>query len=265
LYAEEDMETCFKILNASDERGINTVREDIKDFCSFMPPVGVPFKIVCLDECDHLTRDAQAALRAPMEDYSDNARFVLLANYGSRIIAPIQGRCARFYFKPLNKEEIKTMIDRVAVEKKLTITDNAQDLLIDYCEGDLRTLINGLQVMSISEDVITGDVVESMSDTSVIDGGNFLEIILSDYGASDVFQDTREIIRNLMYEKGYGAIDVLGFIYRQFVGADIESRKKLKIIRAIGLVDSNLISGSSEETQLSSLIAEIISINLNGK
>src|SRR3989344_3996852 len=89
-------------LNASDERGIDVVRVKVKDFARTRAIGDVPFKIIYLDECDALTKDAQQALRRTMENYTQTCRFILSCNYSSKILDPIQSRCAVFRFKPLS-------------------------------------------------------------------------------------------------------------------------------------------------------------------
>ncbi|MFH1276390.1 MAG: replication factor C small subunit, partial [Candidatus Woesearchaeota archaeon] len=112
-------------LNASDERGIDVVRVKVKDFARTKALGNVPFKLIYLDESDALTKEAQQALRRTMENYTKTCRFILSCNYSSKIIDPIQSRCAVFRFKPLNKEDIFALIDKVAKSENLTVTDEA--------------------------------------------------------------------------------------------------------------------------------------------
>src|SRR3989338_2789228 len=104
----------FLELNASDERGIDIIRIKVKDFARTKAIGEVPFKIIYLDECDALTREAQQALRRTMENYTQTCRFILGCNYSSKIIDPIQSRCAVFRFKPINKEHLLKIIDQIA-------------------------------------------------------------------------------------------------------------------------------------------------------
>ncbi len=103
-------------LNASDERGIDVVRNKVKDFARTKAIGDVPFKIIYLDECDALTKEAQQALRRTMENYTQTCRFILSANYSSKILDPIQSRCAIFRFRPLGKEHVFTIIDKIAAQ-----------------------------------------------------------------------------------------------------------------------------------------------------
>jgi replication factor C small subunit len=110
---QEDYHNLFLELNASDERGIDVVRNKVKDFARTRAIRDVPFKVIYLDECDSLTKDAQQALRRTMENYSNSCRFILSCNYSSKIIDPIQSRCSVFRFKPLTKENIREIIEKI--------------------------------------------------------------------------------------------------------------------------------------------------------
>src|SRR3989344_5289837 len=120
LFGENWRENTLE-LNASDERGIDVVRVKVKDFARTKAIGDVPFKLIYLDESDALTREAQQALRRTMENYTKTCRFILSCNYSSKILDPIQSRCAVFRFKPLNKEEIFTVIDKIAKEEVLSL------------------------------------------------------------------------------------------------------------------------------------------------
>src|SRR3989338_9072725 len=121
----ENWRQNFLELNASDERGIDVVRHKVKDFARTRALGNVPFKIIFLDESDALTKEAQQALRRTMENYTHTCRFILAANYSSKIIDPIQSRCAVFRFKPLDKKEIFAIVDRIAKEEKLHVDEKA--------------------------------------------------------------------------------------------------------------------------------------------
>ena len=135
-------------LNASDERGINVIREKVKEFARSRLPPEIPFKIVLLDEADNMTSDAQQALRRLMELYSSVTRFILIANYPSKIIDPIQSRCAFFRFQPLKKEDIVARLRYIAENEGVEYEEEALDALYEVSEGDMRKAINVLQAAS---------------------------------------------------------------------------------------------------------------------
>ena len=135
----------FLELNASDERGIDVVRNTIKDFARTKAVGDVPFKIIFLDECDSLTKEAQQALRRTMENFTNTTRFVLSCNYSSKIIDPIQSRCTIFRFKPLEKEQISEIIEGIAKNEKMKVDKKAVEALYEVSKGDVRRMENVLQ------------------------------------------------------------------------------------------------------------------------
>src|SRR3989339_1162775 len=139
----------FLELNASDERGIDIIRVKVKDFARTRAIGDVPFKIIFLDECDALTREAQQARRRTMENYTKTCRFILSCNYSSKIIDPIQSRCAVFRFKPLSETEIMPVIDNIAKQENIKITLEAKKALYEICDGDCRRLENIMQSCAV--------------------------------------------------------------------------------------------------------------------
>ena len=144
LFGEQWREN-FLELNASDARGIDVIRSQVKDFARTKAIGPVPFKIIYLDECDALTKEAQQALRRTMEMYTQTCRFILSANYSSKLIAPIQSRCAIFRFRPLEGKAFSTLLDDVIKQEGLQIEAAAKDAIITVSSGDARRLINMLQ------------------------------------------------------------------------------------------------------------------------
>ncbi|MCX6709954.1 MAG: replication factor C small subunit, partial [Candidatus Woesearchaeota archaeon] len=149
----------FLELNASDERGINVIRESVKNFARTRTMGDAPFKIIYLDESDALTREAQQALRRTMENYTKTCRFILSCNYSSKIIEPIQSRCAVFRFKHLERKDIDEIIRKIADKEGIKIDDSAKDALFQVSNGDCRKLENILQSCAAVSNVITEKVV----------------------------------------------------------------------------------------------------------
>ncbi len=154
-------------LNSSDERGIETVRTKVKEIARIAPFGGSNFKIIFLDEADNLTADAQAALRRTMETYSKTSRFILSANYSSRLIEPIQSRTAVFRFRPLKPDAIAEYIGRIAKSEKLKITDDGMEALAYVAEGDMRRAVNALQVAASLGSTVDAEVLYKVSSTVV--------------------------------------------------------------------------------------------------
>ncbi len=150
-------------LNASDERGIDVVRVKVKDFARTRSIGNVPFKLIYLDESDALTRDAQQALRRTMENYTKTCRFILSCNYSSKIIDPIQSRCAVFRFKPLSKDEIFSVVESLAAKEGLVVGEDVKQALFDVCGGDCRRLENIMQSCAVIKNEIDVELVYSMA------------------------------------------------------------------------------------------------------
>ena len=159
VFGEEFWKQNFHELNASDERGIGIIRGKIKDFARTAPIGETQIKIIFLDEADSLTPDAQAALRRTIEKYTRICRFILSVNYSSKIIEPIQSRCAVFRFKPIKAEDIKKYMRKIATKEKLEITSDGLETLIFISRGDLRKAINILQVGASIGKKITAEIL----------------------------------------------------------------------------------------------------------
>ena len=131
IYPPSERSSNVKRLNASDDRGINVVRQDIKNFARILPSGSSSFKIIILDEADQMTSDAQHALRQTMERYNEITRFILICNYSSKIISPIQSRCAIFRFTGLGIDDIKSRLQYIAEKKQLQVDEKALDALYE--------------------------------------------------------------------------------------------------------------------------------------
>ncbi len=169
-------------LNASDDRGIGVVQDEIKTFCK-TAPLGATFKILFLDEADGLTRQAQDALRRIMEQYSSVTRFILCCNDYDKLIEPIQSRCERFHFSPLSVENIAFRVRQVAERENINIDEEAIIYLAEKSEGDMRKALNKLQVLSsygcsIDKKLLSRNEVSFSYSSQILDSlqkGRFLE------------------------------------------------------------------------------------------
>ena len=248
---KEDWRQNFLETNASSERGIDVVREDIKDFARTRPiNINIP-KIILLDEADALTRDAQNALRRTMEQYSENCRFILSANYSSKIIEPIQSRCAIFRFKPLSLEDVKKIVKKIAKEEKLKINDNVVNLIYGVSEGDLRRVENILQSCAIISNEITEKLINEISATA--NPKEVREIL--DLALSKEFVKARNKLLDVMLKNGLSGLDVIKQIQKEALNLKIDDSKKLELIDKCGEIEFRLVEGSDDFVQLESLLA----------
>ena len=242
----------FHELNASDERGINVVRGKIKDFARTAPIGDVGFKIIFLDEADALTSDAQAALRRTMEMYSHVCRFILSANYSSRIIEPIQSRCAIFRFRPLSNEDIKSYIRMIAEKEGLEITDEALDAIAFIAKGDMRKAINALQISASVSKKIDPDTV--YLSTSTIRPEEIRELV--EQALRGEFMTSRKILEELFTKYGLSGEDILNQIHQTIYDLTIPEDKKISLIEKVGEAEFRLVEGCSDKIQLEALLAQ---------
>ena len=242
-------------LNASDERGIGVIRDKVKNFArtaAIASPVS--FKILIMDEADHLTGDAQHALRRTMEIYTKTCRFCLLGNYSENIIDPIQSRCSVFRFSPLEESDLKGHIEDIAKKETLDIIEEGLDAIYHASNGDVRKSINLLQAAAANkkqiDDVaiynLLGNVrpqaINEMLDTAL--DGNFLE--------------SRELLRELLINQGLAPEDIIRNIYREIMRhSTLSEQWKVKLSDTLGTIDYRLTQGSRAEIQLSTLLAHL--------
>jgi replication factor C small subunit len=139
-----DKQSNFEEINASDDRRLETIRTKVKTVARQRKMGDVPFKIILLDEMDGMTFDAQNALKRIMERYSGNVRFIITANNRSRIITPLQSRCADYFFRKLSDEEIKSALSNILRRENKEIPSDI-DIFISLHNGDLRKAITNLQ------------------------------------------------------------------------------------------------------------------------
>ena len=240
-------------LNASDERGIDIIRNKVKDFARTRAIGDVPFKIIFLDECDALTKEAQQALRRTMENYTQTTRFILSCNYSSKIIDPIQSRCAVFRFKPLDKKEIFQIIEKIAKEESLKIDEKAKEALFEVSEGDCRRLENVLQSSAALDKNITEELIYSLASVArpkEID--DVLKLALE-----NKFIEARDKLLDTMLNYGLAGLDVIKQIQKELLNLDIDNRKKMDLIDQCGEIEFRMTEGSDEFIQLEALLARI--------
>ncbi|MBW2993752.1 replication factor C small subunit, partial [Candidatus Woesearchaeota archaeon] len=244
----------FLELNASDERGIDIIRNKVKNFARTRAIGEVPFKIIYLDECDALTREAQQALRRTMENYTQTTRFILSCNYSSKIIDPIQSRCALFRFKPLSKEEIVEIINKIEKQESLKINPKAKDALYQITEGDCRRVENLLQSSAAISDNITEEIIFSLA--SVARPKEVKEVL--ELATNNKFIDARNLLLNVMLNHGLSGLDIIKQIQREIWNLDIEGKSKVKLIEKCGEIEFRMTEGSDEYIQLESLLAQFV-------
>lgn len=252
----EDIAGNFIELNASDDRGIDVVRGRIKDFARVASLGEVPFKLIFLDEGDALTSDAQQALRRTMESNSSVTRFIISANYSSRIIEPIQSRCAVFRFLPLNEEQTRSSLEKVAKEEALKVDDKAYKAIFYVSEGDMRKALNVLQGCAMHSKKITEELVHKISSRAMPkEVKEMMELALK-----GDFKKARENLDKLIISYGLSGEDILMQIYREIPALDTEEKKKMRLIEILGEYNFRLVQGANERIQLEALLAQFATV-----
>ena len=242
----------FLELNASDERGIDIIRNKVKDFARTRAIGNVPFKIIYLDECDALTREAQQALRRTMENYTQTCRFILSANYSSKIIEPIQSRCVVFRFRQLEKKDIIDIIEKIAKDEHLKIDQNSKEALCEISEGDCRRLENILQSCAAISNIITEDLVHSMA--SIAKPKEIREVL--ELAISKKFIEARNKLLDLMLSNGLAGIDIIKQIEKEILDLNLDNRSKMILIEKCGEIEFRMTEGSDEFVQLEALLSQ---------
>lgn len=244
-------------LNASDERGIDVVRRRVKDFARTRAiNQNVPYKIIYLDECDALTRDAQHALRRTMETQTQTCRFILSCNYSSKIIDPLQSRCALFRFKPLSDKAMQTILTKVKEQENLTVEPVAEKALIEVSGGDVRRLHNLLQCCAAVSKQVTEQLVFELA--SVARPKEITDVLT--LALQNKFTEARKRLLNVMLTYGFSGLDAIKQIQQQVLKLDakfISDRDKLKLIERCGEHEFRLTEGADEFVQLEALLAYV--------
>lgn len=255
LYGENYMEFVLE-LNASDERGIDVVRERIKNFARIRTLGEIPFKIMILDEADNMTSDAQQALRRTMEKYTETCRFILLANYSAKIIEPIQSRCAPFRFVPLTNEHIKKRILQIAELENIKLTDDGIEAILDVANGDMRKAINLLQASAALGREIDSNAVYTIAGRAhPREVHKMIELALK-----GEFVEARELLRSMLVNYGLSGLDVVKQIHSEIFKLNLDEKHKVVLAEAAGDVEYRISQGADEEVQLSSLLARFSAI-----
>lgn len=251
----DDWQVNFRELNASDERGIDVVRNQIKQFARTAPMGKATFKILFLDEADALTNDAQSALRRTMENYAQTCRFILSCNYSSKIIDPIQSRCAIYRFKPLDREAISEELQRIAKNEGLNISESAMDAIIYVAQGDMRKAINALQGAAIINPDISEDMIYEITSTAKPDEiRELLRIILEGN-----FEAAENSLHELTVNRGIAPNELINQFYRTLVNdTAIDRRLKVELIGHLGEADFRISEGADQNIQMDALIARCV-------
>ncbi|MCD6575610.1 MAG: replication factor C small subunit [Nanoarchaeota archaeon] len=253
----ENWHANFLEMNASDERGIDTIRTKVKDFARTKPIGDVPFKIILLDEADALTSEAQHALRRMMENYTSTCRFILDCNYSSKIILPIQSRCVIFRFRPLEEDEVRKYIEKIVKNENLKLDDGSVKAIIDSSEGDLRKVTNILQSCAAMDKQITEEMVYSVAG---IAKPKEIKGIL-EAAMKGELKSAKDKMLDVMLRYGLSGLDVIKLINKTVWEMDMDDKKKVKLIDKIGEYEFRIVEGADEYLQIEALLAQFAAVD----
>ena len=242
-------------LDASDDRGINSVREDIKGFAEKTNMFYSGVKLIILDEADAMTFDAQFALRRIIEKYSHSIRFCLICNYENKIIPAIRSRCANFRFSNINISNIMIKLNDIAMKENLQYDEKVISTIARLAKGDLRQGINLLQTISMQNIPITSDIcyftagVPNMEEIN-----NIITILMKD---NINFKESYLMINDIIRTKGYS----LSIILKEITPKLFEQDNIIKIISELSDLENILTCSTFDDIYISAFISIFISNN----
>ncbi|MCH2349558.1 MAG: replication factor C small subunit [Candidatus Poseidoniales archaeon] len=241
-------------MNASDERGLESIRTKVKQFARSAPLGGATFKVIFLDEADALTPDAQGALRRIMEQYSGTCRFILSCNYSSKIIEPIQSRCAVFRFRPIASDQVAEEVRRIAAAEGIELDDDACDAIVHVSLGDLRKAITALQVAASLDTHITRALVYETTATAPPEALHGFVLACK----QDGFHPARRRLRDILDQYGLAGTDFVNQLHRSVFDIEfISERQKLDLTETMAEIDFRLVEGGGEALQLDALCSRL--------
>jgi replication factor C subunit 3/5 len=294
-YYKEDFDNMTMVLNASEERGIETVRNRIKQFVISKglteDPTVPSFKLIILDEIDAMTDDAQAILRKVIEKYVSNVRFCFICNYLKKINPAIQSRCVIFRFNPIPRESMYSYIEKVCENEKIFITNNAIELVIKRSNGDMRKLLNILQSLYMHSNMglelekleLKNNSETEDSDKSTITSVN-RTLVINENSVSRILScptrkniidilncvqtqnlsDSYDFVQKIISKNGISLLELINNIYEFSMDYLINENKEfikysqtkvIEIIKKLAIINENLTYCNNENIQLVSFIA----------
>ena len=244
-------------MNASDERKLESIRTKVKQFARTAPSPGTTFKVIFLDEADALTSDAQGALRRIMEQNAETCRFILSCNYSSKIIEPIQSRCAVFRFRPLAEDQVLEMVTSVAANEGIKLDDEAATAIAQVSLGDLRKAITSLQVAASLDSHVTRELVYETTATAPPEELHSYILACKEDG----FQPARRRLKGLLDKFGLAGTDLVNQMHRELGTVTfLDEPQKLGVTEAMAECDFRMVEGGGEALQLDAMTARLCTL-----
>ncbi|KAJ5912631.1 hypothetical protein N7504_001514 [Penicillium tannophilum] len=280
IYGTKNMRQMVLELNASDDRGIDVVREQIKTFASTkqifsMAPQSANaslagFKLIILDEADAMTSTAQMALRRIMERYTANTRFCIIANYTHKLSPALLSRCTRFRFSPLKEADIRSLVDTVIEKENIKIQPDAVDSLVTLSKGDMRRALNVLQACHASSkplpmrDAPNAPMPEPeiITNATIYDciaaphPSDIQEIMSTILNTSDV-TSCLNTVNTLKATKGLALADILSALADQLQQLEVPAQTRITWLEGLAEIEYRLSGGGSESIQTGGLVGVV--------
>jgi replication factor C subunit 3/5 len=237
-------------LNASDDRGIDVVRDQIKEFAGTRKLFSTGIKLVILDEADAMTTDAQSALRRIIEKYTSNTRFCMICNYVNKIMPALQSRCTKFRFAPLKTEQITGKLDEICEAEKIKITPSGKQAILDQAGGDMRRVLNLLQSAHTAYPEIGEEQVYLCAGAAmpkVIDQ-LFMSLM------NDTFDDGYKNVTRATTELGYALVDIATAISIRVLETSLPPQIHAHILDKLSNVEYALSHGVNEKLQIGAVV-----------
>ncbi|KAL0078998.1 DNA replication factor [Phycomyces blakesleeanus] len=237
-------------LNASDDRGIEVVREQIKNFASTRTMYSSGFKLILLDEADAMTTQAQAALRRVIEKYTKNVRFCIVCNYVSKIIPAIQSRCTRFRFAPLETEQIEKRLETIVEAEGINLTEDGKGALLKLSRGDMRRALNILQACHAAYERVDETAIYNC--TGHPHPNDIHQIV--HWMLSEEYTTVFQRIESLKQDSGLALQDILEEVHLYLRDVELPSNSKVFLLEALSDIEYRLGEGANETIQLGALV-----------
>ncbi|KAF9042754.1 P-loop containing nucleoside triphosphate hydrolase protein [Hymenopellis radicata] len=238
-------------LNASDERGIDVVREQIKQFAETRTLFSKGYKLIILDEADMMTQAAQAALRRVIEQYTKNVRFCIICNYVNKITPAIQSRCTRFRFSPLPIAQVERRLTTVVEAENVTLTDDGKKALLKLSKGDMRRALNVLQACHAAYDLIGEEEIYNCTGSP---HPKDVEVIVNSM-LSDEFTTSYNLITAMKTERGMALQDLIAGTYEFIEGLDLKPNARIYLLDHLATTEHRLSTGGNEKIQMTALLS----------
>lgn len=238
-------------LNASDERGIDVVRNEIKSFASSRTLFTTGMKLIILDEADAMTNTAQFALRRVIEKYTKSTRFCLICNYINKIIPALQSRCTRFRFGPLDTTSVQARLEEVVTKEGVKMGPGGMDAVIRLARGDMRRCLNVLQACHLAYPAVDEESVYLCTGNPLpSDMKDILSLLFN-----ESLQEANSQLMMLHTAKGLSLVDILVHLHDLLLRVKLPPMVLAFLLDKMSDIEYRLACGTTEKLQLGSLVA----------